>query len=64
MRELRHENVNAFVGYFSDPMRPSLIMEYCQRQSLEVLIEYSVNSWYSGLTPIDTEPIQQRLAIS
>ncbi len=36
MRELRHENVNPFIGCFIDPLRPSLVMEHCTRKSLEV----------------------------
>ena len=36
MREMRHENINPFIGCFIDPLKPSLVWEYCSRKSLEV----------------------------
>ncbi|XP_064638369.1 retinal guanylyl cyclase 2-like [Lineus longissimus] len=37
-RDLRHENLNAFVGCFVDPTNPSIVTEYCSRGSLEDII--------------------------
>lgn len=36
LKDLRHENLNAFIGIFIDPNSPSLIFEYGHRGSLEV----------------------------
>lgn len=36
LKDLRHENLNAFIGIFIDPNEPALIFEYGQRGSLEV----------------------------
>jgi len=36
LRELRHENVNPFVGCYVDILRPALVYEFCQRRSLQV----------------------------
>lgn len=36
LKDLRHENVNTFIGLFIDPNAPALIFEYGQRGSLEV----------------------------
>ncbi|CAI9719893.1 retinal guanylyl cyclase 2-like [Octopus vulgaris] len=38
LRELRHENLNPFIGFLNDPARPSFITEYCTRGSLEDVI--------------------------
>ena len=38
MRDLRHENINGFLGMLCDPIRPGLVMEYCSRKSLEDII--------------------------
>ncbi|XP_050723096.1 uncharacterized protein LOC127001905 isoform X2 [Eriocheir sinensis] len=38
MRDLRHENLNGFLGMLCDPVRPGLVMEYCSRKSLEDII--------------------------
>ncbi|KAK8399567.1 hypothetical protein O3P69_003555 [Scylla paramamosain] len=38
MRDLRHENINGFLGMLCDPVRPGLVMEYCSRKSLEDVI--------------------------
>lgn len=35
LREVRHENVNPFIGCYTDPMSPALIYDYCTRKSLE-----------------------------
>lgn len=36
LKDLRHENVNTFLGLFIDPNSPALIFEYGERGSLEV----------------------------
>ena len=36
LKDLRHENVNTFIGIFIDPNAPALIFEYGNRGSLEV----------------------------
>ena len=36
LKDLRHENVNTFIGLFIDPTAPALILEYGHRGSLEV----------------------------
>jgi serine/threonine protein kinase len=36
LKDLRHENVNTFLGIFIDPNAPALIFEYGNRGSLEV----------------------------
>jgi len=36
LKDLRHENVNTFIGVFIDQTAPALIFEYGQRGSLEV----------------------------
>jgi len=36
LKDLRHENVNTFIGLFSDPHAPALIFEYGHRGSLAV----------------------------
>jgi hypothetical protein len=36
LKDLRHENVNTFIGLFIDPNAPALIFEYGHRGSLEV----------------------------
>ncbi len=38
LKDLRHENVNTFIGLFIDPNAPALIFEYGHRGSLEVRI--------------------------
>lgn len=37
-RDLRHENLNPYVGFLADPFRPSIVMEYCSRGSLHDII--------------------------
>ncbi|KAK3854129.1 hypothetical protein Pcinc_039373 [Petrolisthes cinctipes] len=39
MRDLRHENVNGFLGMLCDQLRPGLVFEYCSRRSLENIIK-------------------------
>lgn len=39
LKDLRHENVNTFIGMFIDQNSPSLIFEYGQRGSLEVRLK-------------------------
>ena len=36
LKDLRHENVNTFLGLFIDQTAPALVFEYGQRGSLEV----------------------------
>jgi serine/threonine protein kinase len=36
LKDLRHENLNTFLGLFIDQTAPALIFEYGQRGSLEV----------------------------
>ncbi|KAK8730046.1 hypothetical protein OTU49_008437, partial [Cherax quadricarinatus] len=38
MRDLRHENINGFLGMLCDPVRPGLVFDYCSRRSLEDII--------------------------
>ena len=42
LKDLRHENVNTFIGLFIDPNEPALIFEYGMRGSLEVRIPMSL----------------------
>lgn len=41
LKDLRHENLNPFLGIFIDPKAPALIYEYGQRGSLEVCFFFS-----------------------
>ncbi|ESO12556.1 hypothetical protein HELRODRAFT_62909, partial [Helobdella robusta] len=44
LQELRHENLNPFVGCFIDPFKPCLLFEFCTRSSLaDVLFNADVN---------------------
>ncbi|XP_046379900.2 retinal guanylyl cyclase 2-like [Haliotis rufescens] len=38
LRDMRHENLNPCVGLLVDPVKSSLVMEYCSRGSLEDVI--------------------------
>ncbi|ESP05009.1 hypothetical protein LOTGIDRAFT_109732, partial [Lottia gigantea] len=38
MRDLRHENINPYVGLLVDPVKPALVTEYCSRGSLQDVI--------------------------
>ncbi|KAI0221867.1 Retinal guanylyl cyclase 2 [Lamellibrachia satsuma] len=38
LRDVRHENVAAFIGCRPDPMKPTLVFEYCSRHSLQDVI--------------------------
>ena len=46
LKDLRHENVNTFIGIFIDPNAPALIFEHGDRGSLEVRSIFSMNSYY------------------
>jgi serine/threonine protein kinase len=39
MRELRHENIAACLGFFVAPGVSALVLEYCTRGSLEDLLQ-------------------------
>ncbi|XP_064615854.1 retinal guanylyl cyclase 2-like [Liolophura sinensis] len=39
LRELRHENLNPFVGFLNESTRPAVITEFCNRGSLEDVIQ-------------------------
>ncbi|XP_069196091.1 retinal guanylyl cyclase 2 [Procambarus clarkii] len=39
MRDLRHENINGFLGMLCDSVRPGLVFDYCHRRSLEDIIK-------------------------
>ena len=39
LRDLRHENLNAFLGCYADPKTPSLVFEYATKGSLQVNLE-------------------------
>ena len=37
---MRHENINPFIGCYTDPKLPALVYEYATRGSLEVIINF------------------------
>ncbi|CAF4761765.1 unnamed protein product, partial [Rotaria sp. Silwood2] len=40
LKDLRHENLNTFLGLFIDQNAPALVFEYGDRGSLEILIRW------------------------
>ena len=39
MHDLRHENVNSFLGMLIEPTKPGFVFDYCSRGSLEDIIK-------------------------
>ncbi|GFN89183.1 guanylate cyclase [Plakobranchus ocellatus] len=37
-RDLRHENLNPYMGFLADPTHPCIVMEYCSRGSLNDIV--------------------------
>jgi serine/threonine protein kinase len=44
LRDIRHDNINSFIGACLEPMRVLIITDYCAKGSLYVSYEYYVNS--------------------
>ena len=63
LRDLRHENMNPFVGFFVDAQRPSIIMEYCNRGSLEVSYYILRSVWLCDTAVFQTDISQFRVEI-
>ena len=57
MKDLRHDNVNQFIGACVDPPHFLLIIEYCSKGSLQVntLSVVSAKGKHSSTNKIDTE---------
>lgn len=49
LREVRHNNLNSFIGACVEPMRILLITDYCHRGSLYVSFFYSANLQYRSV---------------
>lgn len=41
LRDMRHDNLNAFIGACTDPPNICIITEYCTRGSLKVTVWYN-----------------------
>src|SRR5690349_1027605 len=52
LKDLRHENVNTFIGLFIDPNQPALIFEYGHRGSLAVRNIFNINSFLNKILRI------------
>lgn len=42
LRELRNDNINSFIGACVEPMRITLVTDYCAKGSLYVSINFSM----------------------
>lgn len=42
LRDLRHSNVNSFIGATIEPLRILLVMDYCAKGSLYVSLFFSL----------------------
>jgi hypothetical protein len=43
MREIRHDNINPFIGAAVEPCRIQIVSEYCHKGSLPVCNHQSIN---------------------
>ena len=43
LRDIRHDNINSFIGACLEPMRVLIITDYCAKGSLYVSYKYYIN---------------------